>query len=233
MRTVVITGANRGIGLALTRHYAAAGDHVVATCRVPNRAKELQALGVEIHALDVASDISATAFGYAFAERNIDILLNNAGVLPEPSATALTADLGLWSDAFEINAIGPARITRALIGPLTAAPAGRGTTLGSLAGIYRFISVPKRVIYNSTKAAAHAVTISFGKELAQYGVVYIGFRPGTTTSSMTRFNGKHDASDSAAKIATVLDAATLDDAGMFIDRKGFRFPYHGNIEFEP
>lgn len=230
MATVLVTGANRGIGLEFCRQYAADGASVVATCRSLDKADELRALGVEIHPLDTADPASAASLAGALAGRPIDILINNAGVLGDRAASALDADLDEWVDAFRINALGPAIVTRALLPNLLLATAPVAATMGSQAGIFAKMEPSARVIYQSTKAAAHAVTLSLASALADKGVIYVSLRPGRTRTDMTGPEADFTAEDSVRKLRAVLARVEPAWAGQFIDRSGRIFPYDGNFE---
>src|SRR5262245_11387876 len=116
MANILITGASRGIGLALTRLYAQRGDTVLACCRSPSRAEELQALAQEHSVrplqLDVADADSVAAHARALADETIDTLINNAGIIGQPRErqSARSMDFALWSEILSINTFGPVRV---------------------------------------------------------------------------------------------------------------------------
>jgi len=119
MTTVVVTGANRGIGLELCRQFARRGDKVIATCRKDSL--ELRETGAEIHeGIEVTDDASIHALAGELQGRRIDILVNCAGILTRESLDDL--DIDRIRRQFEINAISPLRVTAALQGCL-----GRGS----------------------------------------------------------------------------------------------------------
>lgn len=230
MPTVLVTGANRGLGLEFCRQYADDGWSVIATCRAPAAADRLAGLGVEIHRLDTADPASATQLATTLAGRPVDLLINNAGVLGHRAATALDADLDEWVDAFRINALGPAIVTRALLPTLKRAERPVAATLGSQAGIFAKMEPTARVIYQSTKAAAHAVTISLASALADEGIVYLSLRPGRTRTDMTGPVADFTPEDSVRLLRGVLARVEPDWAGKFIDRSGRVFPYSGDFD---
>jgi NAD(P)-dependent dehydrogenase (short-subunit alcohol dehydrogenase family) len=115
MPTVLITGANRGIGLELAWAYASDSWDVIGTCRRPDAASELKAIGgVEIHALDVTDDASVAALAKALQCRKIDLLLNNAGVNYR-GGTLAEIDYGNWAKTMDANVFGPMRVCDALM----------------------------------------------------------------------------------------------------------------------
>ncbi len=127
MRTILVTGANRGIGLEFVRQYAEAGDRVIAGCRSPERADALQKIAdaaaekVSVRRLDVGSDASVEALQMEVGEQPLDILISNAGVAgPDKDGQVGSLDLKGWSETMNINALGAARIANAFVGNLRA-----------------------------------------------------------------------------------------------------------------
>src|SRR5204863_9251879 len=114
MRTTIVTGANRGLGLEFARQLSARGERVIATARHPDEAKELRALDVRVETLDVSDPASVKAFATALGSTPVDVLINNAG----KGGGRLSFDQLDWSDVgsfFEANSIGPMRVTQALM----------------------------------------------------------------------------------------------------------------------
>ena len=114
MPTVLITGANRGIGLALCRDFHGRGDTVIAACRTTS--PELDQLGVEVHTLDVTKTDSVSALSRALEGRRIDVLINNAGVLYGDTLRALNYEA--METQFQVNALGPLKVTHGLLSHL-------------------------------------------------------------------------------------------------------------------
>src|ERR1035437_2721945 len=117
MPTVLITGANRGIGLEFTRQYAAAGWRILAGCRSPGSADDLRGLkgDIAIHALDVADTGSVSAAKAAIGSEPIDLLINNAGVIGQRAGKLGNVDYADWNDTLNINLLGPARVAGAFV----------------------------------------------------------------------------------------------------------------------
>src|SRR6266702_5458847 len=119
MSTVVITGANRGLGLEFAKQYAEDGWTVVAAARDPHKGGELQALAashknIETAALDVSSDASVATFKKKLGDRAVDVLINNAGIFPTKGNEIGKVDYAAWLDTFNTNTLGPIRLTEAL-----------------------------------------------------------------------------------------------------------------------
>ena len=112
MPTVLVTGANRGLGLEFVRQYSQEDWHVIATCREPEHANDLNNLSgkVEIRALDVADFRSIEECSYELDGFPIDILLLNAGVFPQKGASLAETDFENWVNAFRTNAISVAKL---------------------------------------------------------------------------------------------------------------------------
>lgn len=228
-KTVLVTGANRGLGLEFCAQYAQAGWHVIATCRNPAQADDLSQLCVDVHPLDTANASQAEALSQQLGDQPIDLLLNNAGIMGDSDRSALDARLDEWTNAFRINVLGPAIVTRALLPNLKRAQHPVGVTLGSQSGIFGHMTGPQLVIYRSTKAAAHATTISLGAALQKECVLYFSLRPGRTATDMTQNVGDYSAVETVHLVRQTLDRTSPDWAGKFIDRSGRVFPYAGDF----
>jgi NAD(P)-dependent dehydrogenase (short-subunit alcohol dehydrogenase family) len=227
MPTVVVTGANRGLGLEFVRQYRADGWSVLASCRFPAEADALQALGAEVAALDVADNAAVTAYAGGLGGRPVDLLINNAGVMDPDGMTFDNVDPEIWDHAFRVNSMAPLLLTRALLPCLKLAPRPVAATVGSQAGIFAFMQDGERVIYRSTKAGAHAVTLTMSHALREHGVIHVSLRPGRTSTRMGGADAPYEIADSVARMRRVLTDVTMEQAGCFVDRTGEVFPYAG------
>lgn len=230
MPTVLITGANRGLGLEFARQYAADGWSVIACCRDPGGAAALRALGVRVEALDVADEGSAEALAERLAGAPIDLLVNNAGVMGDRAGRVFGQVTGDdFARTVTINAFGPLMVTQALAGNLKAAAdaAGRATVavvsskMGSMAdngsgGAY---------VYRASKAAANAVGVSLARDLLDDGILTVILHPGWVRTDMGGPNGLIDAPESVTGMREVIARASRDTAGRFFDYKGQEIPW--------
>jgi NAD(P)-dependent dehydrogenase (short-subunit alcohol dehydrogenase family) len=186
MTTVLITGANRGIGLELAKQYAAQGANVLACCRDASSAHDLRALqGVTIHEVAVGDSASVNALAAALKGQVVDILINNAGTMgpARDQQTFSQMDFEGWADAFNINSMGPVRVMQTLLPNLRAAPAAKVVTitsqLGSLAADMAFAYA-----YSSSKAALNKFMKLAALELVKEGMTCCVIHPGWVQTDM-------------------------------------------------
>jgi NAD(P)-dependent dehydrogenase (short-subunit alcohol dehydrogenase family) len=226
MPIVVITGANRGIGLAMATVYAARGDRVIGTARDPARAAALAALGrdVECLPLDVTSEESLAALARTLSGRPIDILVANSGVLAarggiaDPQNTAAA-----WANVLATNVTGPFLTIRALL-PNLAAAKGRIAIISSRVGS-SIRTGPERYAYRASKAAATNLALNLSLELRTMGVAVAAYHPGWVRTDMGGPGGDIDADVSASNLVRQIDALSLANTGAFINYDGTTIPY--------
>ena len=109
MKTILLTGASRGLGLEFTRQYAEAGWRVIATCRNPEKAEKLRGVSgnVEIHALDATDFPAIKALAAKLGDVAIDVLIANAGIIGPRDMPADAIDAAAWAEVFRVNAMAP------------------------------------------------------------------------------------------------------------------------------
>ena len=228
MRTSLVTGANRGLGLEFVRQLLARGDRVVATARHPGKATALGRFGGEypgrLHVLplDVAEPKSIAELVRELplvldAGERIGLLVNNAGVLHSGERFgALTA--ANLDDSFRVNAAGPLLLTQALA-PLLAdggKVANISSERGSIAGVTRF-GTPS---YYIGKAAQNMATALLAQALAPRGIVVLALHPGWVRTDMGGDGATVTPAQSATGLLRVIDAATQAQSGQFLDWQG-------------
>jgi NAD(P)-dependent dehydrogenase (short-subunit alcohol dehydrogenase family) len=234
-RTVLVTGANRGIGLELVRQYAAEGWSVIATCRDPEDAADLReaaaSLDVEIHALDLASPESIEAFAAWLAGRPIDVLINNAGTMgPLPLADHIHRqrfgglDYDLWAEILLVNTLGTVRVAEALMDNVRAADAGKvvmvSSTAGSIGGSDR-----TAMAYTTSKAALNKATTIIARTVAPDGVTVIALCPGHVKTRLGIGGATLEIEDSATGVRQVIAGLTVADSGSFLRYNGESIPW--------
>lgn len=221
---IVVTGANRGIGLEFVRQYLARGDDVVAACRDPRRAEALSALvaasqpRARAAACDVASDASVSAFASSLGDATVDVLVNNAGVGGGwESLDGVTTEVAL--DTYNVNALGPVRVTRALLPHLARSSAPRVAHISSGMGSIGDNGSGGAYAYRMSKAALNMAARSLAVDLRPRRVISVAINPGWVRTDMGGGNAPVDVRDSVAAMIARFDALTLDDSGRFLDWK--------------
>ena len=218
MTTVLITGANRGIGLELAKRYAARGDSVLACCREPAAADALGAIdgAVEVLALDVGSDASVAALAEKLSGRTVDLVINNAGTLGPAydQQTATKMDFDGWLDAFNINSIGPVRVMHALMPNLKASSAPRVATITSQMGALS-LDMNLGHGYSASKAALNKFMKLAAIDLAGDGISVCVIHPGWVRTDMGGPDADISPEESADGIVATIDKLTPETSGSF------------------
>jgi NAD(P)-dependent dehydrogenase (short-subunit alcohol dehydrogenase family) len=227
---VVITGANRGLGLGLARAYAERGDEVWATARKPAEAGELQALArasegrVRVHALDVRDDEQVGAFAAALGGAGVDVLINNAGVAGTWSTTLQTFDAEEALRCFDTNALGAVRVTRALVPNLRAAR-GKIANMTSRMGSIGDNGSGRGYAYRLSKAALNMATRNVAHEVKGFGGIAIALHPGWVRTEMGGDGATEEIADAVARIVSVIDRLKPGDSGRFWHADGTELPW--------
>lgn len=230
MGTAVITGANRGIGLELTRQAAQRGDRVIATCRTPSSANDLARLAdtgnVEVHALTVDDADSIARFAKALAGRPVDVLINNAGVMgPAPEKQSLAnMDYEAWAECFAVNSMAPLHILQALRPNLEAARPAKAITISSQMGAIE-VDMRFALAYCASKAAVNKVMRLVAPDLAPAGIIVGLLHPGWVRTDMGGASADISPEESASGIWKVIDRLGPEDAGSFYSWTGERHPW--------
>jgi NAD(P)-dependent dehydrogenase (short-subunit alcohol dehydrogenase family) len=218
--TVLVVGANRGIGLELARELKRRGFDVIATCREASEA--LEALDVEVHrGVDVTDDTSVTAFRKALAGRNLEGVVVNAGILRRGPLDPL--DLAAVREQLEVNAIGPLRVVGALhdLVPAGGKIAILTSRMGSLAdntsgGMYG---------YRMSKAAVNAMGVSLARDLAPRHVAVALLHPGYVRTDMTAKSGNVDPDEAARMLVDRFEQLSREKTGVFWHANGEELPW--------
>lgn len=183
--TVLVTGANRGIGLELTRQYAARGAQVIATARDPAHADALKALAadnprVSIEQLDVGDLAQIRALAAKYAKTPIDILINNAGVI-DPIARIAEADPEAWARTVAVNLVGAFRMAREVLPAMLAGGGGTIVAIGSGAALR---PMEGWSAYCASKAGLLMLARSLDHEYRDHGIRSLAFAPGIVDTGM-------------------------------------------------
>ena len=227
MQRVLVTGANRGIGLELVRQLLARGARVFAACRQPGRALKLTALAgahpgrLSVLPLDQAKErsIGALARETGALTEALDILINNAGVLVSGERFGeLTAKT--FADTFATNVIGPLLLTQALAPLLARGTAARVVNLSSDVGSLADTKTFRTPSYAISKVALNMVTRLTAAELAIHAVTVVSLNPGWVKTEMGGAQAPLDAATSVAGTLKVIDSLEIGSSGRFLDYTG-------------
>jgi len=222
MSFAVVTGANRGIGLALVALLRERGYAVLAACRTSS--PELAALsGAEIvEGVDVADDAGVERLRGAVSDRPIDLLINNAGILVWGDRLG-SIDVAGIRRQFEVNALGPLRVTEALLGRL-----GKGSKIALVTS--RMGSIADNTSgggygYRMSKVALNMAGKSLAEDLKSSGVAVAILHPGMVKTDMIRGHGQIEPGEAAKGLLARIDELTLETTGGFWHANGERLPW--------
>jgi NAD(P)-dependent dehydrogenase (short-subunit alcohol dehydrogenase family) len=221
MALAVVTGANRGIGLALVELLKQRELEVIGVCR--ESSPELARLGAEVlDAVDVTNDRGIERVVHAVGGREIQLLVNNAGIMHFPE-TLDQIDPSAIRLQFEVNALAPLRITAALRGRLA-----RGSKVGLVTS--RMGSIDDNGSggaygYRMSKAALNMAGKSLAVDLKPSGVAVAILHPGMVRTRMTGSHGQVEPLDAARGLLARLDELTLETTGGFWHANGQRLPW--------
>ncbi|WOT04478.1 SDR family oxidoreductase [Shewanella youngdeokensis] len=219
-QTVVITGANRGIGLALASLYAAQGQTVYALCRTSSTA--LSALKVNVITdIDVATDVGIANMKQALAGISIDVLVCNAGILRDESLSNF--NLATIRAQFEVNAVAPLRVVEALQLQLT--HGAKVAMITSRMGSIEDNTSGGRYGYRMSKAALNAASMSLSHDLAPQNVAVGIYHPGYVQTDMVNHGGDISATESATRIVGLIEQLDMSQSGVFRHSNGQVLPW--------
>jgi NAD(P)-dependent dehydrogenase (short-subunit alcohol dehydrogenase family) len=226
MPTLLITGANRGIGLELTRRYAAAGWTVIATCRDPQQAATLKAVpGVTVEALEVTDWAAVDALAQKYAGTAIDLLLNNAGIYGNRDGALSVSSFDIYLKVLEVNSVAPMKLALAFLPHLKAARgAAKIATISSRMGSIQ-LGGGGSYAYRASKAAINAGMHNLALDLKSSGITAIVLHPGWVKTDMGGPGADIAVETSAAGLQKTIDGATLKDTGKFFNYDGGEIPW--------
>jgi len=219
-KNIVITGANRGIGLAMTKIFQEQGDNVYALCRCSSKA--LSELSVHVITdIDVSSDQGIKNMNRALSGIGIDVLVCNAGILRDENLTDMNIDT--IREQFEVNAVAPLRIVDTLQSNLN--PDSKVAMITSRMGSISDNGSGGRYGYRMSKAALNAASMSLSKDLAAQDVAVGIYHPGYVQTDMINHGGDISASESAGRIVGLINDLTMKNTGVFRHSNGEVLPW--------
>ena len=227
---VLVTGANRGLGLEFARQYAAEGWRVFAACRSPDEAAELRKLEtdsggrVRVLPMDVVDITSVKAAAGVIGKEPIDLLLNNAGVMG-PRERLGDLDYAAWARVLDANTLGPMRVVEAFLANVARSSQKKIVTITSGMGSLADNTSGGSYAYRSSKAAVNMVVRSLALDLAPRGITCIVMNPGWVRTDMGGPRGTIAPIESIKAMRSVIAHLRPDDSGKFLNYTGEPYPW--------
>ena len=233
MITTLLTGSNRGIGLEFVRQYAADGAEVIATCRNPAEAGDLQKIAkvsdgrVLIEQLDVIDSESINTLARKYQGKPIDILINNAGV-PGPRGPDNeklneqrfgTLNYDAWLDVMSVNTLGPIRVAEAFVENVAISNQKKIVTLSSTMGSIQERPYPI-FLYCTSKTALNKAISILAVALKDRNIIAALFCPGHVKTELGGEGATVEVEDSVAGLRELFSELTLDDSGTYTRYNG-------------
>lgn len=231
-QTVLITGANRGLGLSLSKHYAADDYYVIGTARNPEKATELKKIADEVLPLDVTSDESIKTLAKALSGKTIDILVNNAGYFGPTlgvgrSKTAKLKDLTRSEvlDCFAVNSAGPLFATQGLLPNILASKQPRIIIISSRSGIITQSKGVGAYGYRISKTAVNRAMKIMAHDKSLGKSIVVAIAPGHNKTDMGGKNAKLDPDESMKLVKDLIENLTSKHHGRFLYYDGKELPW--------
>ena len=227
MATVLVTGANRGLGLEFTRQYAARGDRVIATSR--GSSADLDALAaanpaISLRPLDVNNAEQAAALAKSLAGTPIDVFVCNAGI-NSPPATIDAIDETGFLKVMQTNVMAPMRLVGLLADAVAASQRKQMLFLGSRMGSVGANDRGGGYVYRASKAALHAVVKSLSIDLAPRGITCVLVHPGAAKTAMAGARGTVEVADAVSGILAIMDRDSAELNGRLFNYTGEEIPW--------
>ncbi|MEM8918475.1 MAG: SDR family oxidoreductase [Pseudomonadota bacterium] len=221
MSTVLITGANRGIGLEMAKQYTDNGWNVIATARQPAEATRLNAIeGTEIVELDVAESASISNLADRLGDRPIDLFINNAGVYGPQDF-----DRGGWLDLFNINVVGPVELANAIRNNVAESDQKKMIVLSSQVGSIADNDTGSMMYYRSSKAAVNQAWKSLALQWQEEGLTLAMMHPGWVQTDMGGPQAPLTPQESVSGMREVIDGLSPEKTGHFYNYDGREIPW--------
>ena len=224
MTTIMITGASRGLGLEFARQFYSEECRVIATCRNPKKANELNSIGdIDVHSLDVTDDKSVANLADKLRGENIDILINNAGVIGQREGFG-RLDYDIWAETMDTNVFGPMRVAEAFRDNVMNSEKKQMIFITSRMGSITE-AVPNAYVYRSSKAALNMAVKCLSAELGEQGLIAVLFHPGHVQTDMGGQAAPVTPRKSIEGMKNQIVALTRDDNGRFLSYDGHQIPW--------
>ncbi len=222
MPTLLVTGANRGIGFEFAKQYAAQGWRVHAACRDPAAAAALRGLtgDVTLHRLEVTAPDQVRDLAEALAGAPIDLLVNNAGITAHAKTSLGDMDYALWEELIRVNVMGPMRVAEALVANVAASQKRIMLFVSSRAGSIADNLSGGRYLYRSSKAALNMVVKSLAIDLIPKRIICAAVHPGWARTDMGTAAAPVAVEDSVAALRALVERLEPHHNGRFLNYDG-------------
>ncbi|MCA3217608.1 MAG: SDR family oxidoreductase [Burkholderiales bacterium] len=224
MSNVLIVGATRGIGLELSRQYAADGARVYATYRNAQDAPRLRELGCRPLALDVRDATAIAGFGRHFDGERLDLAIINAGVAGPRTSGIASITQADFDTVMHTNVLAAMQLLPVLAPALVKAQ-GKLAVISSRMGSSTLMMSPSSWLYRASKAALNSVVKAASLDLGPKGVVCMAFHPGWVKTDMGGMNADLDVVTSVTGLRRVIDSANASHNGKFLNYTGEQFEW--------
>ena len=226
MPNVLITGANRGIGLEFVKGFAADGWRVHACSRNVEKSKEVRSLGGDVvcHKLDVTNGLKVASLARELADEPLDLLINNAGIYGPRTGFGET-DYDEWLSVLQVNTLAPLRMVERFAGLLEKSDGRTVVNISSIMGSIGNASSGGSYIYRSSKAALNMITKTLSNDLGERGFTVVSFHPGWVQTDMGGDEADIPPTEAVAGMRKVIAGLTSEDNGKFFNYDGTTLPW--------
>jgi NAD(P)-dependent dehydrogenase (short-subunit alcohol dehydrogenase family) len=231
MKTILVTGASRGLGLEFCKQYAEADEQVIACCRNPDQAQALNELAAEhehimVHQLDVTDHDSVDVLAAQLGHQTIDVLIVNAGIYGDSSRHGFgNLDYDAWRTTLETNVLGAVKVAEAFTPHLQKSSKPIIAAISSQMGSIADNGSGGSLLYRSSKAALNATIKSVALDLQSSGVGVLIFHPGWVLTDMGGPNALIDTQTSISGMIRQIDSFKPEQTGSFIKYDGTVLPW--------
>jgi NAD(P)-dependent dehydrogenase (short-subunit alcohol dehydrogenase family) len=227
MSTVLVTGANRGLGLEFARQYAADGWRVIATCRNPKSAKALREIegDVKVRPLNVTDWAQVKATARALKATPIDLLINNAGVYGPRKEVLGKIDVNAWDEVFHVNVMAPLLLSEVLVEQVAKSEKKTIVTITSGMGSITLNASGGAYMYRSSKAAVNMVMKGLSITLKPRGIIVALIHPGWVRTDMGGAGADSAPEESVIAMRKVIAGLKPKHSGSFLKYDGTEFPW--------
>jgi len=231
MPVVLITGANRGLGLEFARQYQADGWRIFAACRDPNSASELQQLAkhgsgkLTVLPMDVTDAASVRKAAAQLEDVALDLVINNAGIIGVSGQRAGNVDYASWARVLDVNTMGPLRVLEAFIEHIARSERRLVVTITSGMGSIGDNTTGGSIAYRASKAAANMVMRSAAIDLAPRRIICVVVNPGWVKTDMGGPGATLTPLESVTALRRLIETLGPGNSGKFYHYDGSEYPW--------